>query len=386
MKLLYVNNTSFLSDGGGGEERANEITKRLAARGHDITVVMGKTDPGLLKWHNDHGRRFRHVTCVPEFVFGYGSLGYFLSRYLFAFVSLPVVVWMLWREEFDAVVETMTPYPTFAVLAAKLFEVPIVATRHEFFDWDCYEVHDPLTATIQLLVQNFLRLFEYAALVVPTEHVKEEFVAYGVPEERLTVIPNGVEYERYQRPDIDTEEGRLVVVGRLTKRKRQDRLIHAVRQLRDDGYDVRLDILGDGPMRDRLERLIADLDLDAHVTMQGFVDEDEKFDLLNRAELFVFASTQEGFGIVLLEAMAAGLPIVAKYLPVYEDFFIDGENGYLLRDSNGSTDEFVAAVQDVLDSPSIRDEMKSKNLRTAERYSWSTVAARTETILATTIA
>jgi glycosyltransferase involved in cell wall biosynthesis len=376
MELLYINNTSFLAGGGGGEERANEITKRLAANGHEVTVLAGKTDPELPADTIDQGRRFRHVTCVPAFVFEYGSLGYFLSRYLFAFVSLPVVLWLLYREEFDAVVETMTPYPTFAVLAAKLFGVPIVATRHEFFDRSCYDVYDPITATIQLAVQNFLRVFAYNAIVVPATHVKQQFVAYGVPEERLTVIPNGVEYDRYRRPAIESEPGQLVVVGRLTKRKRQDRLVRVVRRLRDEGHDVRLDVAGDGPARERLEGLVAELDLDAHVTIHGFVDEERKIELLNRAELFVFASTQEGFGIVLLEAMAAGLPVVAKRLPVYEDFFVDGKNGVLVRD--GDLQTFADAVQQMLDDGDLRRSMSKRNPETAAQYSWETIAERAE--------
>ncbi|WP_049998613.1 glycosyltransferase family 4 protein [Halococcus sediminicola] len=386
MKLLYVNNTSFLSGGGGGEERANEITKRLAANGHEVTVLAGKTDPELPNETVDQGRRFRHVTCVPVFVFKYGSLGYFLSRYLFAFVSLPIVIGLLYREEFDAIAETMTPYPTFVVLAAKLFGVPIVATRHEFFDRSCYDVYDPLTATIQLTVQNFLRIFEYNAIVVPATHVKQQFVDYGVPEERLTVIPNGVEYERYRRPAIESEPGRLVVVGRLTKRKRQDRLVRVVRRLRDEGSDVRLDVAGDGPARERLEQMVEELDLDGCVTVHGFVDEERKIELLNRAELFVFASTQEGFGIVLLEAMAAGLPVVAKRLPVYEDFFVDGENGYLIQDDGSGTDEFADAIQQLLDAPAIEEETKARNMRTAEHYSWNAVTDQTEAVLAATIA
>lgn len=379
MKLLYINNTSFLSGGGGGEERANEITKRLAANGHDVTVLAGKTDPELPTETIDQGRRFRHVTCVPAFVFDYGSLGYFLSRYLFAFVSLPIVCWLLWRAEFDVIVETMTPHPTFAVLAAKLFGVPIVATRHEFFDRSCYDVYDPLTATIQLVVQNFLRVFAYNAIVVPATHVKQRFVEYGVSEERITVIPNGVEYERYRRPAIESDPGRLVVVGRLTKRKRQDRLVRVVRRLHDEGYDVRLDVAGDGPARERLVELVAELDLDAHVSIHGFVDEERKIELLNRAEVFVFASTQEGFGIVLLEAMAAGLPVVAKWLPVYEDFFVDPENGRLLRDD--SIAAFADEIEALLDAPAERADIRANNRKTAARYSWDAATDRTERLL-----
>jgi len=376
MKLLYINNTSFLSEGGGGEERANEITKRLAANGHEVTVLMGKTSPGLPRRTVNQGRRFRHVTCAPDFVFGHRSLGFFLSRYLFAFASLPVMFRLLWREEFDVVVETMTPHPTFAVLVAKLFSVPTIATRHEFFDRSCYDVYDPLTATIQLVVQNFLRVFGYAALIVPTVHVKRKFVAYGVPEKRITVIPNGVEYERYQRPEINAKNERLVVLGRLTKRKRHARLVRVVRSLRDDGYDVQLDVVGDGPARERLERLVEELDLKEQITFYGFVDEERKIELLNRAELFVFASAQEGFGMVLLEAMAAGLPVVAKHLPVYEDFFQTDENGSLIMEDESRT--FMSEIQRLLDNADLRWVISERNLNTAAQYSWEAIANQTE--------
>lgn len=379
MDILYLNNTSIRTPGGGGEDRMDEISSRLVRYGHDVLILAGRSGPELDRWETSEGRRLRHVTCISGFVFRYPTVAYYATRYLFAFASLPVLVWLLWREEFDVVVENMTPYPTFAVLVANGFGVPVVAVQHEFFDRGSYEVYDPVTATIQLIVQNFHRVFPYAALVVPASHVKEQFVEYGVPEERISVIPNGIDVEKYRMEDVDVEEGRLVVLGRLMKRKGQDRVIRATRALVDDGYDVTLDVIGDGPMRSDLEELVLELDMGTSVKFHGFVDEDEKVRLLNRAHVFVFASNQEGFGIALLEAMAAGTPVVAYRLPVYEEFFEDGVNGILVDGRDPS--DLATAVKSLLDDPAAVETLRAENVETAKGYTWEAVAGRTDELL-----
>lgn len=378
MKLLYVTKTSLIDDGGGGEERAREVVSGLASRNHDVTVVCGKTKKGLKKNAEYQGCEIRHVWCGPEFLLDKGRLGFLIPRYLFAFCSLPVLVFLFARERFDVTIENMTPYPTLTVILARLFAVPIIAVQHEFHGRDCIDMYDPVTGRIQLVVQRLLRAFSYDTLVVPAAHVKQELKGYGVATDRIEVVPNGIDYEKFRKSDIEQQSEHLVTVGRLCKRKGQDDLLQAFASLQESRPEAHLDIVGAGPRREQLEELTERLDIEDAVTFHGFVDEVEKIRLLNRAEIFVFASRQEGFGLVLLEAMAAGTPVVARKLPVYEEFFEDNVNGVLVDEP--FLEQFPSETEELLKDKAKVDQIGRCNQETAANYGWESTVDKMESI------
>jgi glycosyltransferase involved in cell wall biosynthesis len=379
MEVLYVTKTSILSDGGGGEKRARKVTEGLANRGNDVTLLCGKTDRKLEKWSEIGGCDVRHVSCIPSFLFRFPRLSFYATRYLFAIASLPIITWLLIRDDFDVVVENMTPYPSLSVISAKLTGTSIVAVQHEFYDRSCYQTYDPATATIQLAVQNILRVLTYDRVIVPTTHVARQLAAYGVEDSRLVVIPNGVEAEEYQMSNIDKDQMMLITVGRLSKRKGQATILRAFQTIHEQKPETHLHLLGDGPARTELHNLASDLEITGAVTFHGYVDERQKIEMLNRAGLFVFASRQEGFGLVLLEAMSAGLGIVTTKLPVYEDFFEDGLNGRLLRSREASI--FAENVVELLNNREYLSEIEMTNRQKAKEFSWTTTVSNTESTL-----
>jgi len=380
MDILYVTKTSPLADGGGGEERARQVTEGLASRGHSVRILCGKTAEELPKRTTFEGCTVRHVACVPSFVFRFSLLSFYATRYLFAITSLPVVLWVLWTRDVDVVVENMTPYASLTVALASLSRTPIVAVQHEFYDHSCYETYDPITATIQLLVQNILRTGKYDRVIVPTTHVARRLAEYGIDDSTLAVVPNGVDVDKYVRRGVNRDPKALVTVGRLSKRKGQDTVLRAFETVQEQVRDVHLHVVGDGPAREPLESLADELGIRESVTFHGFVTERRKIELLNRSSVFVFASRQEGFGLVLLEAMAANLPVVATALPVYRDFFGNEQRGRLL--GTRDTDEFAAAVSEFLTDVERSKTASTVNRRTAEEFSWDSTVVRTEQLLA----
>jgi len=381
MDILYVTKTSILSDGGGGEERARHVTSGLVSRSHHVTILCGATNQDLPKWTSDSGREMRHVSCVPSVLFRFPTLSFYATRYLFALFSLPILFWLLLARDVDVVVENMTPYPSLAVLGAKATGTPIVAVQHEFYDRSCYQTYDPVTATVQLLVQNLLRIGNYDAVIVPTTHVARRLAEYGVESDSINVVPNGVDAGRYDVSGVERDPHSLITVGRLSKRKGQATVLRAFERVQKEVPEAQLDVLGKGPARDDLESLAVELGVSDSVTFHGFVDFDRKVELMNKAGLFLFASRQEGFGLVLLEAMAAGLPIVATRLPVYEDFFECGSNDYLLntRDSQ----DYAKTVLKLMESPDRMAEVGLRNRQRSSEFSWDSTISHTEDVLKT---
>lgn len=379
MDILYITKTSILSDGGGGEKRARQVTDGLASRCHEVTVLCGATDPDLPKWTSDSGCKIRHVSCVPVSLFRSPKVSFYATRYLFAIFSVPVLFWLLLTRDFDVIVENMTPYPSLAILGSKMMGIPIVAVQHEFYDRSCYRTYDLLTATIQLVVQNFLRVGTYTAVIVPTSYVSSKLADYGVDESRIVVIPNGVDADRYRLTGVERDPESIITVGRLSKRKGQDTILEAFREMHERNPDVELHVLGDGPARSELEEYAATLKITDAVTFHGYVESEDKIELMNRAGIFVFASRQEGFGLVLLEAMASGLPVIATKLPVYDDFFQQDTNGRLLETRDPEL--FAREVIELLNEPDRISNICTKNHERAAEFSWESTVEKTDKLL-----
>jgi glycosyltransferase involved in cell wall biosynthesis len=157
---------------------------------------------------------------------------------------------------------------------------------------------------------------------------------------KIRVIRCGVPIERFpfqSRAGRASGEGlRIVSVGRLVDYKGFDVLIRACAILRREGMRLRCVIVGEGPERERIERLAADPDLDGAVQLQGARPQHEVIDLLSKADLFALAclpgrdGLQDGIPIVLMEAMALGVPVVSTRLSGIPELVKDGSTGLLV--------------------------------------------------------
>lgn len=170
---------------------------------------------------------------------------------------------------------------------------------------------------------------------------------------------------------LDPKAFYLVSVGRMVAGKRYHGLIRSLLHL---SRSVRLIIVGDGPLRGQLGRLAEREGLLGRVLFTGLVDERHRYRYLRAADLYLLSSHHEGFGNVLHEAMAAGLPIVATGGGGNTDLIQDGKNARLIE----SNDEgcLAEAVRELLERPALRHAMCQENLRLLGRYACGNIAAR----------
>ncbi len=177
---------------------------------------------------------------------------------------------------------------------------------------------------------------------VVKEHVRSVF---GVPLHRLSVIPNGIDLsqieERPPRPFSDIP--RLLCIGRLTKQKGQDTLLKALAQVK---CPWRLEICGDGPDRQRLERLTESLGMLPRVKFLGVVSDIKQ--RLATADLLCFPSRWEGQGITLLEAAASATPLLLSDLPVFREWFDASSAQFAPVDQ---VEEWAKTINQILDHP-----------------------------------
>jgi len=184
----------------------------------------------------------------------------------------------------------------------------------------------------------------------------------GVPAERITVLPMPVSAERFAPPRHPARDsGRLLFVGRLIERKGAEYAVRAVAELRRQGRAVRLTIIGDGPERARLVPLIDELGLRDAVDLTGALPHDDIAEHYRTAALLLMPAVtdwkgeQEGFGMVLVEAMASDLPMVATRSGGIPDVVTDGTSGILVPERDPGA--LAAAAARLLDDPPLAARM-----------------------------
>jgi glycosyltransferase involved in cell wall biosynthesis len=221
-------------------------------------------------------------------------------------------------------------------------------------------------------------------VVATSADERRELIALGAPGDRISVVPCGVDLARF-RPDVPDRmppggtRPRVVVVSRLVERKGIGNVIEAVAAL----PDVELVIAGGPPAglvdvdphACRYRRMIADLGVEERVRLLGAVDRAEVPDLLRSASVVACCPWYEPFGLVAVEAMACGVPVVASAVGGLAETVHDGVTGLLVPPR--SPDRIAAALARLLAGDAERRAMGRAGVVRAERYSWDRVAAET---------
>ena len=363
MKLLVVNWQDRLNPrAGGAETHLHEIFGRLAARGHEVTLLVsgwaGAPERGPVDGMEVHraGGRLTFSVAAPVYY----------RRHLM-------------HRRFDLMVEDLNKVPLMAPWWARHRLVLLV--HHLFGETAFQEVPVPMAAATWLLERPLGRVYGEVPTMAVSRSTAADLGRRGLPEREIEVIPNGVDLERYtpgdpsNRFDIPT----LLYLGRLKRYKRVDLPIRAMAMLRSRGVHVRLILAGTGDRMERLRALRDRLGLAHLVELRGWVSEDEKVELFRRAWVHVLTSPKEGWGITNLEAAACGTPTVASDSPGLRDSVMDGETGILVP--HGDVAALAEALARLVGDTELRDRMGRNAAAFARRFTWDRAAEETEGFL-----
>lgn len=214
-----------------------------------------------------------------------------------------------------------------------------------------------------LVLSNSHALLRKAVAVEPSVAAKAGVVGNGLDQEDL----EGIEPFRAAAPY-------LLSVGRFVEKKGQDVLVRAFARVRSRHPALELVLVGAGPTREQCMRLTRHLGLGDAIRFVGEVDRREVFSFLLGSEAFVLPSRMEPFGVVLLEAMAAGTPIVATSVDGVPELIDDGENGLLVQPDDA--DALASAICALLDDAALRSRLARRGKTAVEAHAWPHVAAR----------
>jgi glycosyltransferase involved in cell wall biosynthesis len=215
------------------------------------------------------------------------------------------------------------------------------------------------------------------ALAVLTESDLREYGELLGDSARVEQIPNAVTKLGGGVSDLTGKT--IIAAGRLKRQKDFFRLVRAFAQVAEKHPDWKLKICGDGPHRERLEELIAELGLEGNVELPGPVK--NLGPELAAASMYALSSRREGFPMVLLEAMSKGLPVVSFDCPTGpREIVRSGENGMLVPHQD--VDALAAAMIRMIEDEDLRRRCGAGALKTAERYSIDVIGERWEELLA----
>jgi glycosyltransferase involved in cell wall biosynthesis len=325
LRLLFVVG-NFVA--GGAERHLLELWSRIDRRRFEVTIAC---------FHRD-GQFTAQVEALgwPIVELGLGRRVYDLR----GIVGLARLIHATLQVRPDVIHGYLFGPNLFAVLAGRLCGVPaiVVAKRN----MDAFE--SPRQASLQRLAHRWA-----THVTAVSGAVADSVAAMGVPRERITVIPNGVDAERFAVAPPPRANGAAVVgsVGCLAPRKDYATLLDALALLRGRGRDFRVELVGDGPERAALEAHAASLGLSDRVRFLGERPDVDR--LLPTMDVFVLSSREEGIPNALLEAMAAGRPSVATAVGGTPEVMRDGETGWIVPPR--SPERLAAALEQALDDP-----------------------------------
>ncbi|KAA0002968.1 MAG: glycosyltransferase family 4 protein [Thermoplasmata archaeon] len=260
-----------------------------------------------------------------------------------------------------------------AVIASFKYSIPLIFTYHTFIEDSIYFVSDSILfqQISKKLLSVWLRWYlrRCSAFIVPSKAAYEEIKQKLITKE-AHIIPTGINVERFANGNGRIvrkklrKEGKIILhVGRIVKEKNLDMLVKVAPILCKSYPDITFLIVGEGPARSYLEKLIKEKGLEKYFFFTGFVKDEELPNYYASADVFVFPSTYETQGIVALEAMAAGLPVVAARCRALPDLIEDEKNGFLF--SPNDAQECAKKICMAFES----EEIKKEGKRTAEMYS-----------------
>jgi glycosyltransferase involved in cell wall biosynthesis len=359
----------FLPRSSGGVERAVfEVARNLVEAGHRVTVLTLRKQ-GEPARENMAGIG---VVRVP---------GWDLSGSLGAQVALSAHAWpAIWRELSNGRYDLVHAHSIFfhvslvGALLTRIKRLPLVTTAH-------LGSPEELGGRVAMATSMFERtigriILRRSDAVIAVSHAVGDHIAQGMKHrERLHVIPNGVDLTRF-KPTSLSHEGpvRAMVVGRLIFNKGPQFVLEAAPRVLASYPETRFVFVGDGPMEDELRLDASRRGVAANVEFLGHRDDIPE--LLSTGAMAVRASLSEGLPLVALEAMAAGLPVIATDVGGTREVVDDGVTGFLLQpnDVEGLADRICRLAGDA----GLRAEMGARGRAFVEQgYDWSRIAART---------
>jgi phosphatidyl-myo-inositol alpha-mannosyltransferase len=340
---------------GGVQVHVKNLATRLLERGHEAIVLAPTTMSPTEPWARSVGRPVRipyQGTVAPIAPLSYRRVRSVLTAF---------------RPEIVHVHEPLTPSASmYAALASK---APVVATVHAYLD---------RSVAMELAAPILRRIWRHVSVGIAVSEAAASFLRRVLPDAELEIVPNGVDVGAFAdaEPRGDLPVGRRILwVNRLDAQKGFPIALAAFSKVLAEFPDALLVAVGEGKDREALTLLTEPAR--GRVEMRGAVPNEQVPSYLAAGEVFVSPAVgQESFGIALVEAMAAGLPVVATDIPGYREVVSDGVEGLLVPPRD--PEALAAGLVRVLKEPELAKRLGEAGRERARTFDWPIVVDRLE--------
>ncbi len=377
MNIGLFTDTYFPQINGVGTS-VHTLCQELTRKGHHV-YIFTPTDP------NQPEDEDENIIRMPSMPF------IFVKQFRMGLLYSPLALKKIARLNLD-IVHTQTEFSLgmFGKILSKTLHIPMVHTYHTMYeDYVHYIINGHLITPE--MARDFSRIFcnSTNAVIAPTEKVKHLLYSYGVTKP-VSIIPTGINIEKFRKINYKPEDtlylrrelgiGEHVPVilslGRVAKEKSIDMILRAMPLLLERVPDAKLVIVGDGPVRGDLEELAQSLHLQSSVLFTGARPWDEIGRYYQLGDVFVSASITETQGLTFIEAMAAGLVVVARRDESIEGVVRENETGFLFEDEEG----LAQKLTDILKNPRKKDAIVQNTLSFVDSVSSETFGANVESL------
>jgi len=265
-----------------------------------------------------------------------------------------------------------------AYYIAKKKKIPCIAWYNDV--WLGKWIHN--IGLVQGIMGEFLERFilsrNWGLFLANSNFTFKNMLSYGIEENKLKLIYCGVDVEKCKNLHIKKDkEPTICCVSRLVKYKKIDILIKAVSYLRRKIQNIRCNIIGTGPELKKLRKLVKEVNLENNVKFLGFIEKHEDvLKIIKKSWIFCFPSVVEGFGIVVIEAMACSTPYVCSNILVLREVTANGTGGMLFEKE--SSYDLARKALLLLKDDRLYDKCIRDGLKLVQRYDWKHIAQKTE--------
>lgn len=346
------------------------LYEQLTAMGHNV-YIFTPSDPRRTSDENENIIRMPSMPC------------FFLKNFRIGLLYSPKELLKIYELKLD-IIHTQTEFSlgTFGKTLAKFCGIPLVHTYHTMYeDYVHYIVNGALIS--RSMAHSFSKHFcnSANAVIAPTEKVKTSLQEYGVTRP-ISIIPTGIDTtrfkkENYNKKDIaemrseygfDENTEVLLVLGRIAQEKSIDIILKAMPEVFEERPNSRLLIVGDGPYRNELEKMAADLGILEKITFAGSKPWAEIGSYYQMADIYLSASSSETQGLTFVEAMAGGIPVIAKKDPCLYGLVENGVSGFMFEEDS----ELPSLINSALSDRENLEKISENAVVSAEKFSAKT--------------
>ena len=365
MKIgMFIN--YYTPSKGGMETSVINLSKGLEKAGHEVFIFA----PEYPNYKDEEKNIFRY----KSFRFNYG--GYF---YVIPLPFISNAEEIIKKLNLD-IIHSHQPYSlgSEALKFSKKLNIPIVFTYHiKYEDYSHYIPLIPKSVSKKYIRKMTTKYSDQCDnIIAPSTAIKKMLTDRGI-KSPMSIIPSGINIDNFKKDtgqkseirkkyNVNPDDILLITACRLTEEKNLGFLVKSFAKIKQRYNNVKFMIVGDGAVKQDLEKLAEELGVKNSIIFTGLVNRTEIVGLYQASDIFVFASKTETQGLVAVEAMAAGDPVVAVKASGIEDMIKDKEDGFLTSESE---EEFSESVLKIVNDKNLREKMSAQAKINSERFS-----------------